>query len=106
MSINVLLKITPKPGNVGTAHTAFQELKNLTREQPGYISGETLLSASSERATLLISRWITLGHWLDYRDCPERLTSLNKLKAFLTEPITTDVYVVSPVSESPVLDPR
>ncbi len=92
MAVNVLMKRTPKSGSLNELNSVLQELRRLAISQHGYISGETLLSASNGGTTLVVSRWMSLQHWQEYENSPERRELLEKLEPLLEEPATTEVY--------------
>ncbi len=62
MAINVIMKRTPKSGANGELNTVLQELGHLAMSQPGYISGETLLSALDTNSAIAVSQWTSLQH--------------------------------------------
>ena len=102
MAVNVIMKRTPKSGAMGEFTIVLQELRQLAKSQPGYISGETLYSAFNSGSTLVFSKWMSLQHWQEYENCPERQALLNKLEPLMDEPTTAEVYVESPLLASAV----
>ena len=96
MAVNVIMKRTPKSGTMGKMTTVLQELRQLATSQPGYISGETLYSAFNPGSTIVVSKWMSLQHWQEYENCPERRALLDRLEPLMNEPTTTDVYADSP----------
>ncbi len=102
MAVNVIMKRTPKSGVMGILTAVLQELRQLATSQPGYISGETLYSAFNPGSTIVVSKWMSLQHWQEYENCPERRALLDRLNPLMDEPTTTEVYVTSPILESPV----
>ncbi len=97
MAINVIMKRTPKSGAVGTLNSVLQELRQLATSQPGYISGETLYSAFNSGSTIVFSKWMSLQHWQEYENCPERQALLDRLEPLMDEPTAAEVYVESPL---------
>ena len=97
MAVKVMMKRVPNPGVWLEMNEVLRELRMLAMAQPGYISGETVLSAADQGTTLVISTWSTVNDWRDYEDSPRRRTLLNRLEPLLTQPATTDIWVESPV---------
>ncbi len=97
MAIRVLMKRVPKSGVWRDLNTVLRDLRILALSQPGYISGETLLSASEQSTTLVISTWASVKDWKDYEDLPQRRALLARLEPLLAQPVTTDIWVESPV---------
>ena len=97
MAIKVFMRRIPKPGAWTELNEILRELRILGMSQPGYISGETLLSAASQGTTMVISTWTTVNTWRDYESSPERTPLLDKLEPLLAEPAVTEMWVESPV---------
>ena len=97
MAVKVLMKRVPHPGAWKDLNSVLRELRILAMNQPGYISGETLLSAADQGTTLVISVWETVKLWREYEESPGRRAVLNKLGPLLAETETADVWVESPV---------
>ncbi len=102
MAVNVIMRRTSKFGAMGKLTAVLQELRQLATSQPGYISGETLYSAFNSGSTIVFSKWMSLQHWQEYENCPERRALLDRLEPLMDEPTTAEVYVESPLLESAV----
>ena len=97
MAVKVLMKRVPASGTWRELNALLRELRILAMSQPGYISGETMLSASDQGTTLVISTWSHINEWRDYESSPQRSAILGKVEPLLAEPTTTEVWVESPV---------
>ena len=97
MAIKVMMRRVPNPGTWIDMNVVLRELRMLAIRQPGYISGETLLSASDQGTTMVISIWDSVNHWREYEDSPERKALLQELEPILAEPANTEIWVESPV---------
>ena len=97
MAVKVVMKRVPKQGAWTEMNTLLRELRLLAFNQPGYISGETLLSATDQGTTLVISEWATLKDWRDYENSKDRSALLERLGPLLAQPTSTEVWVQSPV---------
>jgi hypothetical protein len=53
--VKVLMKRVPSPGAWREMNEVLRELRMLAMTQPGYISGETLLSAADQGTTMVVS---------------------------------------------------
>jgi len=95
MAVNVIMKRTPKAGANGELNSVVQELGQLAMSQPGYISGETLLSALDTSSTLAISQWASLQNWQEYEICTERHRLIDRVAELLDEPAVTEVYLLT-----------
>lgn len=97
MAVKVLMRRVPNPGTWTDMNEILRELRILAMGQPGYISGETLLSATDQGTTMVISTWTSVNHWRDYENSAERRALLDEMEPRLTEPATTEIWVESPV---------
>jgi len=93
VAVKVIMKRTPKSGANGELNSVLQELGQLAMSQPGYISGETLLSALATNSTLVVSQWTSMQHWQEYEISRERQGLIDKVAALLDEPAATEVYL-------------
>ncbi len=97
MAVKVLMRRVPNAGAWLDMNEILRELRMLAMTQPGYLSGETLLSATDQGTTIVISAWSSVSHWRDYENSPQRKALLDELEPRLAEPATTEIWVESPV---------
>ena len=97
MALKVMMKRVPETGAWKDLNEVLRELRMLAMNQPGYISGETLLSATDQGTTMVISEWVSVTYWKDYEDSPQRQALLEKMGPMLASPTITEVWVESPV---------
>ena len=97
MAVNVMVKRVPRAGVWANMNMVLRELRTLGMNQPGYISGETMLSATDRGTTLVVSTWGHIDDWKAYEVLPQRKDLLDKLEPLLAEPSTIEVWIESPV---------
>ncbi len=97
MAIKVMLKRVPKPGKWRELNEVLIESRMLGMGHRGYISRETLLSATDQGTTLVISQWASINRWHEYASSPQRMTLLDKIRPLLAEPTSMEIWVESPV---------
>lgn len=97
MAIKVMLKRVPNPGRWPELNEALVELRMLAMSHRGYISGETLLSATEQGATMVISQWTSINGWQEFASSPKRMELLDRIRPMLAEPATMEIWVESPV---------
>jgi len=95
VAVKVIMKRTPKSGANDELNSVLQELGQLAMSQPGYISGETLLSALDTNSTIAVSQWTSLQHWQEYEISRERQGLLDRVAELLDEPAQTEVYLAT-----------
>jgi len=97
LAIKVMLKRVPNPEKWPELNEILVELRMLAMSHRGYISGETLLSATDQGTTLVISHWATINGWQEFASSPRRMTLLDKIRPLLAEPASMEIWVESPV---------
>ena len=97
MAIKVMLKRVPKSGAWLELNEILVELRMLAMRRPGYVSGETLLSATDQGTTLVISQWISINAWQEFAASPGRMELLDRMRPLLAEPSSMETWVESPV---------
>ena len=63
MPVYILIKRKLKIANPEKLMPLLNQLRGLAKEQPGYISGETLKSLSDPEDFMVISKWETSADW-------------------------------------------
>ncbi len=72
LAIKVMLKRVPNREKWPALNEILVELRMLAMSHRGYISGETLLSATDQGTTLVISQWATINGWQEFASSPQR----------------------------------
>jgi heme-degrading monooxygenase HmoA len=63
MAIRVMIKRWVPAQKAGDLYALITELRSMASKQPGYISGETMRSATDPEEYLVISTWDSLEDW-------------------------------------------
>lgn len=95
MIVKVIIKREVTPGK---AHDFFEHLKKLRShavQQPGYISGETLLCADDTNQVLIISKWESLADWENWKADHGRQKIDQALNSLQQNPAIYEPYVFS-----------
>ncbi len=74
------------------AYRLLLELRSLVTLRQGYISGETLISATDPQTILVISTWINAKKWDEWVQTEKRNEYNRKLEPLLEGPERTEVY--------------
>ena len=97
MAVKVIMKRVPKPGLWTNMNSVLRELRMLAMDQPGYLSGETLLSSTDRGTTLVIANWASVKDWRNHETSLRRKEIIDGLDSLLDEPATIEIWVESPV---------
>jgi len=60
--------------------------------QPGYISGETLINHYDSRSIMIVSTWERLDDWIRWEGSEERAANETKIEILLEVPTKYEVY--------------
>ena len=70
----------------------LHQLRTLAMEQPGYISGETLMNGDNPEEHLVISSWTSADCWQSWFENEERKAVQEKIDELLGRPTLYQVY--------------
>ena len=96
MPVQVIIKrkwLVDKPGELLPLLT---ELRSLAKEQPGYISGETLRSLDDPEDFLVVAKWETVDDWQKWFQCKQRRDLQGRVDSLIGEKTFYEVF--EPVS--------
>lgn len=93
MSVKIIIERSADADKQGELLELLRELRARATLQPGYVSGETLLSVDRPGTHLIISTWHSLQDWKAWENHPQRLETLSKIERLLTSPSKTGVFV-------------
>ena len=68
------------------------ELRSLAKEQPGYISGETLRSLDDPEDFIVISKWETVDDWQKWLHSKERRDIQGRVDSLIGEKTFYEVF--------------
>lgn len=94
MTAKILIKRRFKPGNTPQIVALLNELRALAMEQPGYMSGETLVKSEFPNNMVVISTWMDLDSWRAWRDNKERSKFESMLEIYQERPTDYDEYLL------------
>jgi len=66
MAVKILIKRIVPESKARDLMPLFGRLRNLATNQPGYISGETLIRLDKPGEYLVISTWQSIDNWREY----------------------------------------
>lgn len=93
MTVRILIERTVETDRQGELLELMKHLRAKALLQPGYISGESLLSVDKPGMHLVISTWHSLADWRAWENQPERLAIVAQIERLLTTPSKTNVFI-------------
>lgn len=92
MTIKVLIKRKVNNQNIGGLELLLNKLRAMAMVQPGYISGESLVSVEEKNLCLVISTWKTLQDWERWFTNHQRMDLQNQIDLLLGAPTHYEVF--------------
>ena len=92
MSIQVIIKRKWKVNKPEELFPLFKELHSAAKEQPGYISSETLRSIEKPNNLVVISKWETVEDWEKWANTKERRNIQGKVDSLIGEKTFYEVF--------------
>lgn len=92
MSVKIFIKRKVQEDNVSKLTLLLKQLRGLTLEQPGYISGETLNRIDKANECMVISTWRSVEDWNNWVNNPKRNELQNAIDSLLGEETEYAMY--------------
>ena len=92
MSVQVMIKRKWKVDKPQELLPLLEKLHTRAKEQPGYISGETLRSTEDPEDFLVISKWETAEDWKKWLKSKERRDLQGSVDSLIGEKTFYEVY--------------
>ena len=92
MAVQVIIKRKFKVESPEELFPLLTELRIRAKDQPGYISGETLKNIDTSGNYLVISKWETADDWKKWFNSEERRDMQGKVDSLLGEKTFYEVF--------------
>ena len=92
MAVKVMIKRKVRGSVEKDLIALLRELRTLTMNQPGYISGETLKRLDKPEETLVISTWQSAEEWRKWVTSKERQQIQAKIDLLLGQETEYELY--------------
>ncbi len=99
MAVKIFIKRHVKEGKVDNAYTLLNKIRSNAMNQPGYISGETLVNHYDYRSITVISTWQSVEDWINWEESDKRAGNEAELESLLEEPTKFEIYDMGMSSE-------
>lgn len=92
MAVKVFIRRQIPLGKENEIMDLVKELRKLALSQPGYISGETLVSFDDPQKFLVISTWRSIDDWKAWEASPERTAKQSKIDEITGNVTEYEIY--------------
>ena len=100
MSVKIFIKRHIKEDHMKAAMSLIDRFRLDAMEQPGYISGETLVNHYDPRSVTVVSTWKTVEDWIRWQESNERARNEARLDELLEQSTKYEIYDVDLSSAS------
>jgi len=94
MVTKVLIRRLIQENKIEEVIAVLKKLRIKAMDQPGYISGETLVSQNDQQCLMVISIWQNIEDWMNWKESDERKEDEVQLERLLKEPAQYEIYEV------------
>jgi heme-degrading monooxygenase HmoA len=92
MPVQVIIKRKFQINNPEQLIPLLTELRTRAKNQPGYISGETLRSLENPEEYLVVSKWQTADDWKNWLGSKERRDIQGKVDSLIGERTFYEIF--------------
>lgn len=92
MTVKIFIKRKVQDTNVNELSALLKQLRALTLEQPGYVSGETLNRIDKKDECMVISTWRSVEDWNSWVNNPKRNEIQTEIDKLLDEETEYAMY--------------
>ncbi len=92
MSVQIMIKRRWKVDKPEKLFPLFKELHSAAKEQPGYISSETLRNLENPEKLLVISKWETADDWNKWLHDKKRREIQGKVDSLIGEKTFYEIF--------------
>ncbi|MFH1135279.1 MAG: antibiotic biosynthesis monooxygenase [Pseudomonadota bacterium] len=94
MAVKVLITRRCREGGPNNVFSSLRKLRALAMDQPGYITGESLLGYDDPNKILVIGTWQSVENWLSWKENAQRMKEEAKIQEFLAGPTEYEIFVL------------
>ena len=88
-----MIKRHVKNGMLKEVYSLLKEQRTRAMNQRGHVRGETLSRYQNPQYLLVMSMWLSMDNWLDWKEDKERRLNEEKLEQFLESPTEYEEYI-------------
>lgn len=91
--VKVMIKRHVKNGMLKEVYSLLKDQRARAMNQRGHVRGETLSRYQNPQYLLVMSMWLSMDNWLDWKEDKERRLNEEKLEQFLESPTEYEEYI-------------
>lgn len=94
MLVKIFIKRRFKKGKVKEINALLRDFRSGAMAQPGYVSGETLVSYEDPQNVMVIGTWQNMESWLSWKNNQRRKDFETMLEVYQEGPTIYESYVL------------
>lgn len=94
MAVRIIIKRHVKEGMVEKTIQMLNEFRKSGMNQPGYVSGETLVNHYNRNCVVVVSTWRSVEDWIRWQNSEARDRNERLLEVLLDEPTIYEVFAI------------
>jgi heme-degrading monooxygenase HmoA len=94
MTVKVFIKRHIQSDQIERALSLLKDFRSSALDQPGYISGETLVGHYDRHNVMVVSTWQAVEDWIRWQESEVRARNEAQLEALLGQPTKFEIYDV------------
>jgi len=91
--VKIMIKRQVKNGMLKEVYSLLREQRVKAMNQRGHVGGETLSRYKNPNCLLVISMWLSMENWLEWKENKERRLNEEKLEQFLESATEYEEYI-------------
>lgn len=92
MAVRIFIKRHCKSGRTQKALSLLNEFRKTAMDQPGYLSGETLVNHYDSRYIVVVSTWRSVEDWINWQNSDIRDRNEAQIEDLLDEAAKYEVF--------------
>ena len=92
MAVKIFIKRHFKESDLEEALALLKQFRHTAMDQPGHISGETLINHYDARSITVVSTWESIEDWIRWQESDQRVSTETNLEKYLEQPTKYEIY--------------
>ena len=92
MAVRVFIKRHFKKGQADKAMSLLAEFRKSAMNQPGHVSGETLVDHYDPNCVVVVATWASVDDWVRWQNSAERDSNESLIEDLLDQPTVYEVF--------------
>jgi heme-degrading monooxygenase HmoA len=93
-AVKVIVKRRFKEGKTKGVFALLNKFRTIAMEQPGYVSGETLINYDDPHEILVVAMWNSMDNCTAWMNSKEREANEHQLEKWLEAPAEIKTYIL------------